>query len=215
MRSECIPQLSGIAIASLAMTFLSCGGGGSVASSGGGGGGDDDGPAMPCGPYPDQAVSAYVLPYEVGQIYQVSQGNCSQGSHRVGTTIQYAYDFRMPIGTPVVAARDGNVLAVEESFVDGNHTRGQENLIVVGHDDGSIGIYVHLTKDGSFVNEGDVVRRGDLIAASGNTGRSGSPHLHFHVQACSDCEGVPVTFLNTRPHPDGLVVLEQYTAEAY
>jgi murein DD-endopeptidase MepM/ murein hydrolase activator NlpD len=197
MLSECIPRFSSIAIANLALTLLSCGGGG--------GGGDDDGTANQCGPYPDQATSPYVLPYEVGQIYQVSQGNCSQGSHRVGTPIQYAYDFRMPIGTSVVAARDGNVLVVD---VDGNDTSGQERLIVVGHDDGSIGLYVHLTKDGSFVSPGDDVRRGDLIAASGK-------HLHFHVQACSDCEGVPVTFLNTRPHPNGLVAGEEYTAEAY
>ena len=120
----------------------------------------------------------------------------------------------MPVGTPVIAAREGVVLLIEERFEDGNRTPGQENYVNVTHDDGSIAAYVHLTRDGAFVAVGDQVARGDLIGLSGDTGDSAAPHLHFHVQRCAGGATVPVTFRNTRPHPDGLVEGEQYAAEA-
>jgi murein DD-endopeptidase MepM/ murein hydrolase activator NlpD len=188
----------------LAITVAAC-------SDGGGRGGM----ASLCGPYPAQANSPYVLPFQVGQMYEVSQGNCASDSHKAGTIVQYAYDFRMPVGTPVVASRDGIVLLVEERFEDGNRTPGEENFVNIVHDDDSIAAYVHLTRDGALVVVGDSVRRGDLIGSSGDTGSSTEPHLHFHVQRCAGCETVPVTFLNTRPHADGLMEGETYAAEAY
>jgi murein DD-endopeptidase MepM/ murein hydrolase activator NlpD len=180
-----------------------------------GGGGDGNGGMSLCGPYPMQSASPYVLPFQVGQMYTVGQGNCSDDSHVPGSIVQHAYDFLMPIGTPIVASREGTVLLVEERFIDGNRTPGEENFINVTHADGTIAAYVHLTRDGAFVEVGDVVQRGDLIGSSGDTGASTEPHLHFHVQRCSGCETVPVTFLNTRAHPSGLVEGETYTAESW
>ena len=165
-----------------------------------------------CGPYPPQSSSPYILPYEVGKQFIVGQGNCSNGSHRKGTDVQYAYDFLMPIGTPIVAARSGVVLLVEERYIDGNRTAGQENYINVTHSDGTIAGYVHLTKDGALVKVGDTVSKGDVIGFSGDTGSSTEPHLHFHVQGCSGCRTVPVTFSNTRPHAHGLREGEAYNA---
>jgi murein DD-endopeptidase MepM/ murein hydrolase activator NlpD len=179
------------------------------------GGGNGAGGASLCGPYPAQSSSPYVLPFQVGQAYELSQGNCASGSHAPGTIVQHAYDFRMPIGTPVIAAREGTVLLVEERFADRNRTPGEENFINVTHADGTIAAYVHLTRDGASVEVGDVIQRGELIGSSGDTGSSTEPHLHFHVQRCSGCETIPVSFLNTRPHPNGLVEGETYTAEAY
>ena len=165
------------------------------------------------GPYPDQASSPYVLPYEVGKTFVIGQGNCGTGSHAKGTQVQYAYDILMPIGTPVVAARAGIVLLVEERFEDGTNVPGQENYINIVHSDGTIAGYVHLTKDGSNVAVNDVIVQGQLIGLSGNSGSSSEPHLHFHVQACSGCITTPITFRNTRSHPNGLVQGESYTAE--
>jgi murein DD-endopeptidase MepM/ murein hydrolase activator NlpD len=179
------------------------------------GGSDGNGGMSSCGPYPVQSASPYVLPFQVGQMYVVGQGNCSEGSHAPGTIVQHAYDFLMPIGTPVVASREGTVLLVEERFEDGNRTPGEENFVNVVHADDSIAAYVHLTRDGALVDVGDAVQRGDVIGTSGDTGASTEPHLHFHVQRCSACETIPVTFLNTRPHPDGLVEGEAYTAEGF
>ena len=121
----------------------------------------------------------------------------------------------MPIGTDILAARDGSVLLVEERFQNATRVAGQENDINVLHDDGSIAGYVHLTTNGALVDVGDTVRRGDRIGLSGDSGSSTEPHLHFHVQACYGCATVPVVFRNTRPHPNGLVTGESYRAEPY
>ena len=165
------------------------------------------------GPYPDQTTSAYVLPFEPGRTFVVGQGNCGSGSHAKGTLEQYAYDFLMPIGTPVVAARNGIVLLVEERFEDGTQNPSQLNYINITHSDGTIAAYVHLTKDGALVSVNEDVIQGQIIGLSGNSGLSSEPHLHFHVQGCSGCSSTPITFRNTRSHPNGLVQGEAYTAE--
>ena len=167
------------------------------------------------GPYPPQSASAYVLPWNIGEAYVVGQGNCGSSSHAAGTIVQYAYDVLMPIGTPVLAARSGTVFLVEERFVDGTRRPGEENYINVLHQDGTLAGYVHLTQNGALVAGGDSVVQGQMIGLSGDTGSSTEPHLHFHVQGCSGCATVPVTFRNTRPHPSGLVVGETYRAEPF
>jgi len=181
------------------------------------------GGASPTGPtasrctatYPDQATSPYVLPYPPGAAFVIGQGNCTDGSHAPGSLVAYAYDFLMPIGSPVVAARPGTVLLVEERYTDGTRVAGEENYVNVVHDDGSIAAYVHLTRDGALVAVGDRVDQGQVIGLSGDTGSSSEPHLHFHVQACEGCATVPVTFRNTRPHPNGLVQGQTYEAAPY
>lgn len=167
------------------------------------------------GPYPDQATSEYVLPWPVGATHRIGQGNCGSGSHAAGTIVQYAYDMLMPIGTPILAARGGRVLLVQERFADGTRIAGEENFINVVHSDGTIAGYVHLTKDGALAEVGDPVAQGQVIGVSGDSGSSSEPHLHFHVQGCDGCSTVPVTFRNTKPHPRGLVQLESYTAEPF
>ena len=186
-----------------------------------GGGGGSSGPqtgtatSSACGPYPPQTDSAYVLPYEVGKAYVVSQGNCSNFSHKAGTGDQNAYDFLMPIGTPIVAARTGTVSLVVVSFSDGTGVPGEENVVGVTHEDGSIALYFHITRDGALVSLGQFVRSGDVIALSGNSGASTEPHLHFVVVGPPGTGApgtLPVTFSNTRPHPDGLVQSQTYLA---
>ncbi|MBP9146782.1 MAG: M23 family metallopeptidase [Thermoanaerobaculia bacterium] len=161
---------------------------------------DDDS----CGPWPSQASSPYVLPYASGEAYTMVQGNCSPGTHAAGTRDGYAYDFSMPIGTTVIAARGGVVAELEEGFEDGNGVVSQANYVLVQHDDGTAAVYFHLTRNGVLVDPGRAVRQGDPIAHSGQTGRAGiSPHLHFGVLGRSGLT-IPVTFRNTEPHPDGL-----------
>lgn len=162
--------------------------------------------------YPEQEDSPYVLPAEPGVVIVVGQGNCTDGSHSGDQ--QFAYDFDMPIGTAVVAARSGVVLDAEGQYVDGTRTPGEENFILVEHDDGSVAGYFHLTRDGVLVDIGDVVDAGEVIGLSGDTGDSTEPHLHFEVLDVEDGDSLPVTFRNTRPHPQGLVDLETYDVEA-
>ncbi|GEN82959.1 peptidase [Sporosarcina luteola] len=84
-------------------------------------------------------------------------------------------DIAAPIGTPVVAAADGVV-----SYA--GQMGGYGNVIMITHSsDGQIltSVYGHLSKIG--VSTGQVVDKGTRIAASGNTGNSTGPHLHFEI----------------------------------
>lgn len=82
-------------------------------------------------------------------------------------------DIGCPVGTPVRAARDGYVSYAEIED-------GYGKVVVIVHDKGYETIYGHLSK--ILVWEKKQVRKGDLIALSGNTGRSTGPHLHFEVR---------------------------------
>lgn len=168
--------------------------------------------------YPIQEDSLYILPWTTGETYKVGQGNCTTGSHNSQSLNQFAYDFLMPIGTTIRAARSGTVNYVEEGYSDDDHnTNG--NLVAISHSDGSLAMYGHLTTLGALVEVGQQINQGDVIAMSGNSGNSSGPHLHFEVASCipgeSDCDpkSIPITFRNTRPHSNGLMQGESYTAQ--
>jgi murein DD-endopeptidase MepM/ murein hydrolase activator NlpD len=95
----------------------------------------------------------------------------------------YSFDFEMPEGTPVLAARNGIVVYVQDGFTEGGLLPDlieRANLVSIGHSDGTIASYGHL-REGLEVGVGDTVIRGQLLGWSGSTGFSGRPHLHFHV----------------------------------
>ena len=151
---------------------------------------------------PGAASPVYLLPYPVGVQCELLQGYNGPWGHQGKAA--YAYDFKMPLGSPVTAARDGVVVGVEARFEDGNRTPGQENFIFVSHGDGTFGRYYHLTRDGVLVRKGEKVRAGQLIGRSGNTGASAGPHLHFDVtRQCPEwgCQTVPVSFANSSENP--------------
>jgi murein DD-endopeptidase MepM/ murein hydrolase activator NlpD len=140
--------------------------------------------------YPARATSPYLLPWPAGIAYLCAQGNRGVVSHKGAG--QYAYDFAMPVGSDVCAARAGVVNKIIVRH-DGQGTRAPNNLIAVDHGDGTTGWYLHLKQRGSYVEVGATVRQGQRIGASGNVGRSLIPHLHFHVK---DQTGntIPITF---------------------
>jgi len=125
----------------------------------------------------------YDLPFETHKEYKMIQGYGGKFSHR-GEDNYYSYDFRMPSGSSVTAARDGIVIEVQESFRVGGRAkklRDKANYIYIEHEDNTIAVYSHLLNNGSLVKVGDFVQKGQKIALSGNTGYSDSPHLHFSV----------------------------------
>lgn len=124
----------------------------------------------------------YRLPFEPGQAYRVIQTFGGRVSHQGES--EYAVDFAMPEGSGVCAARPGRVVATQSSSNTGGPRkkfRDEGNFIYIRHADRTLGVYVHLEKDGVLVDAGDYVRRGQLIGLSGNTGWSSRPHLHFGV----------------------------------
>jgi murein DD-endopeptidase MepM/ murein hydrolase activator NlpD len=125
----------------------------------------------------------------------------------------------MAIGEMITAARGGNVIAVEEQYVDYDLTPGHENFVFIDHGDCTYSFYAHLTQFGALVDVGDAVDAGQDIGLSGHTGNSSWPHLHFQVgllggDNCDRITGqtIATTFRNTRPHPDGLQDGERYEA---
>ncbi len=82
-------------------------------------------------------------------------------------------DFASPKGTAIYAAYDGVVAAAAYSTTMGNY-------IFLDHGDGLYTIYMHASA--LYVEKGDVVVKGETIAAVGTTGRSTGNHLHFSVR---------------------------------
>jgi murein DD-endopeptidase MepM/ murein hydrolase activator NlpD len=170
----------------------------------------------------DPAESEYVLPYPVGETYSVNQSYCppdpTWGHHN-----WFAYDFEMPIGTEVVASRDGTVIFTQGTKTDGNRdcSTNSGNYVIVEHDDGTVIHYYHLTKNGDLAAPGDRVHQGQLIALSGDTGCSSGPHLHVSIFRGRDFTRqytLPFNFRNASGPLDenrGLVQDASYTAEPY
>lgn len=81
-------------------------------------------------------------------------------------------DFRSPMGNPVKATADGEVILVGDHYYAGNS-------VYIDHGNGVVSMYFHLSKP--IVKEGDKVQRGQAIGLSGMSGRATGPHLHFSL----------------------------------
>jgi len=95
-------------------------------------------------------------------------------------------DFPADIGTPILAAAGGMVVVQEFHPAYGN-------MIEIDHGNDLITRYAHASV--VVVKKGDIVKRGQLVAKVGTTGRSTGPHLHFEVLV-SGVPQDPRPFLN-------------------
>lgn len=102
-----------------------------------------------------------------------SRGSYSSGFGRRWGRLHAGVDWSMPVGSPIYAA-DGGV--VESSGRNGDYGY----CIIINHGNGIKTLYAHNSK--LLVKAGQKVYKGQKIAASGNTGRSTGPHLHFEVR---------------------------------
>ena len=93
----------------------------------------------------------------------------------------------VPEGTPVKASEDGVVA------YSGNELKGYGNLILVRHSNGYVTAYAHASE--LMVKRGDTIKRGQIIAKSGQSGEVGSPQLHFEIRKGSSPVD-PLQFLN-------------------
>ena len=145
----------------------------------------------------DDAVR-YRLPFPTEIPRFLGQGVGGHWSHTDAENY-HAFDFGLPIGTPVLAARAGVVAQVVDEFESGSldRTRASENnSVALLHDDGTFARYGHLRR-GIPVKVGARVERGGLVAFSGYTGYGSAPHLHFSVSrrlASGGSETLPIRF---------------------
>ncbi|MEO0697531.1 MAG: M23 family metallopeptidase [Pseudomonadota bacterium] len=92
-----------------------------------------------------------------------------------------------PLGTPVRAAADGEVV------YRGSELEGYGNLLLIKHADGFVTAYAH--NDAMIVKTGEIVRKGQVIAKVGQTGSAAEPQLHFEIR--QNLKAVdPMAFLN-------------------
>lgn len=115
--------------------------------------------------------------YLITAPYQEYRGSYNHGGVDIGT----------PMGTTIVAADSGTVIAVNNSCP---HNWGKNgscgcgggygNYVFIDHGNGKLTIYGHLTN--AIVSTGQTVTKGQTIGYSGSTGNSTGPHLHFECQ---------------------------------
>ncbi len=100
-------------------------------------------------------------------------------------------DFSVPEGSRVFATADGTVRDILRHSTSGN-------TLVISHQNGYETMYAHLDKIN--VRKGDRVRRGDIVALSGNSGLSLAPHLHYEViHNGMRVDPVPYFFMEVTP----------------
>jgi urea transporter/murein DD-endopeptidase MepM/ murein hydrolase activator NlpD len=114
-------------------------------------------------------------------------------------TDEHKRTFRLPgknstdfycYALPVLAPADGYVVTLEDGIEDNgigdvNLAQNWGNTIIIKHAEGLYSKISHI-KNGSFkVKEGDYVKKGEMLALCGNSGRSPEPHIHFQFQTTS------------------------------
>ncbi len=101
-------------------------------------------------------------------------GQRDDGTQCESISVHYGYDIAVPVGTDVVAPAAGTVtLGDPDLYYEGG-------TVFLDHGDGLVSVFMHMS-DVSVV-AGQAVRRGERLGASGNTGRTTGPHLHWAVK---------------------------------
>jgi urea transporter len=100
-------------------------------------------------------------------------------------------------GKPVLSPADGTIEEITDNIDDNepgkvNSVQNWGNTIIIKHSQNLYSQLSHLRKGSFRVKRGDFVRRGDVVALCGNSGRSPEPHLHMQVQA--------TPLIGARPH---------------
>lgn len=117
----------------------------------------------------------------VGQFFgnTVDAYNFGGTWYRAGQGMHFGIDFYAPCGTPVLAAADGEVFAVDNP----QYGADPHNLVIIHRDLGVVTLYGHLLEKPTLI-EGQPVHQGDVVAFSGEPQGvcTSRPHLHFEIR---------------------------------
>lgn len=126
----------------------------------------------------------YDLPVSTITCHEISQAFHGKFSHHHASS-EFAVDIVMPVGTPIIAAREGIVVSTKDDYHMGGVNKyflDKANHIRVLHSDGTFANYFHILLGTAAVKVGDQVLKGTVLAKSGSSGYSSGPHLHFVIQ---------------------------------
>jgi murein DD-endopeptidase MepM/ murein hydrolase activator NlpD len=87
-----------------------------------------------------------------------------------------AVDLAAPVGTPIVASADGDVIVARQGGWNG----GYGSYVVITHDNGSQTLYAHMSSVTAY--DGEHVVQGQVIGAVGMSGDTTGPHVHFEIR---------------------------------
>lgn len=113
--------------------------------------------------------TGFVLPIETAVTSGFGQYRILNGAVQTRHT---GWDQSAPIGTSVIPMAEGEIVFAGQLDIRGNY-------ILINHGWGVYSGYAHLSQIN--VERGQTVEQGQIIAATGNTGRSGGPHLHWEI----------------------------------
>jgi len=117
-----------------------------------------------------------------------------------------AIDFCAPLGSLIIAAKDGIVIeAIGQNTEGGADPKylNKDNRVSIYHSDGSVSTYGHMAYKSVKVKIGQIVKRGDPIGNIGLTGQTSGPHVHFTVgykNANFDNVNLSPIFMSPRNH---------------
>lgn len=123
----------------------------------------------------------YALPFKKRDLIKAVSDPRAHFAH-----FKHAIDFILSEGTKILAAKSGIVVDIKVDSKEGGADPKYNdikylNYMTLKHSNDEYSQYAHLKYEGALVKLGEKVRRGQLIALSGNTGFTTAPHLHFHV----------------------------------
>jgi len=162
----------------------------------------------------------YYLPLECGMQSTCTQGNMGELSHN--GLHAYAFDFGVPLDTPLVAMADGIVSLTFADTMPGDPCYGGGgpecgpfgNLVILLHGDGSTSLYKHLNQ--VQVTVGEFVPRGLPVGLSGSTGYSTGRHAHImRMENCGEltCQSIPLEFVEAGVPVTGTPVVSENCPE--
>jgi len=116
------------------------------------------------------AEGEFIIPFEAKAWPNFGQRRIY---NNVPRSIHSGVDLLTPWGSPIRASNSGRIVLARDLVLPGRS-------VIIDHGMGLYTFYCHLSR--ISVKEGAMVKKGDIVAKSGNTGRSTGPHLHWAVK---------------------------------